>query len=96
MLDFHEVNFGVRTRENIGQISSVKPKETICLVTVSVAEVRSDIKITKKTHTHICDVNNTEVALTSSSLSLLNLMLRYIFSRIPGKHKSTLKFFKYI
>ena len=53
MLDFHEVNFGVRTRENIGQISSVKPKETICLVTVSVAEVRSDIKITKKTHTHL-------------------------------------------
>ena len=95
MLDFHEVNFGVRTRENIGQISSVKPKETICLVTVSVAEVRSDIKITKK-HTHICDVNNTKVVLTSSSLSLLNLMLRYIFSRIQGKHKSTLKFFKYI
>ena len=53
MLDFHEVNFGVRTRENIGQISSVKPKEKICLVTVSVAEVRSDIKITKKTHTHL-------------------------------------------
>ena len=27
---------------------------------------------------------------------LLNLMFMYIFSKIPGKHKSTLKFFKYI
>ena len=25
----------------------------------------------------------------------MNLMLMYIFPRIPGKHKSTLKFFKY-
>ena len=27
MLHFYEVNFGIRIRQNIGQISSVKPKK---------------------------------------------------------------------
>ena len=36
---------------------------------------------------------NRKVVITSSTLSFLNVMLMYIFSRIPGKHKSTLKFF---
>ena len=27
MLQFYEVNFGIRVRQNIGQISSVKPKK---------------------------------------------------------------------
>ena len=41
-----------------------------------------------------CDVNNRKVAIMPSTLLLLNLfMLMYIFSRIPGKHKSTRKFF---
>ena len=31
--------------------------------------------------------------VTRLTLSFLNLMLMYIFSRILGKHKSTLKFF---
>ena len=26
MLHFYEVNFGIRIRQNVGQISSVKPK----------------------------------------------------------------------
>ena len=52
-------------------------------------------KLLKK-HTHTCDVNNRKVVITTLNLLLLNLILRYIFSRIPGKHKSTLKFFKFI
>ena len=36
---------------------------------------------------------NRKVVITPSTPSLLNLMLMYIFSRIPRKHKSTLKFF---
>ena len=52
-------------------------------------------KIYKKTH--LWYVNNRKVVITPSALLLLNLyMLIYIFYRIPGKHKSTLKFFKYI
>ena len=35
---------------------------------------------------------NRKVVIRSSTLSLLNLMLMYMFSRIPGKHKSTLRF----
>ena len=31
MLHFYEVNFGIRIRQNIGQISSVKPKKKISL-----------------------------------------------------------------
>ena len=76
MLHFYEVNFGIRIRQNIGQISSVKPK---------------------KRYVSFCHYEggalNRKVVTTSSALSFLNLMLMYIFSRIPGKHKSTLKFF---
>ena len=54
------------------------------------------LKKKKHTHTHTCDVNNRKVVITPLTLLLLNLMIMYIFSRIPGKHKSTLKFFKYI
>ena len=77
MLHFYEVNFGIRIRQNIGQISSVKPK--------------------KKRYVSFCHHEggplNRKVVITSSTLSLLNLMLMYTFSRIPGKYKSTLKFF---
>ena len=53
-------------------------------------------KIYKK-KTHLLYVNNGKVVITPSTLLLLNLyMLMYIFYRIPGKHKSTLKLFKYI
>ena len=46
---------------------------------------------------HTYDVNNRKVVITPSTLLLLKFyMLMYIFSRIPGKHESTLKFFKYI
>ena len=76
MLHFYEVNFGIRIRQNICQISSVKPK---------------------KKYVSFCHYEggplNRKVVITSSTLSLLNLMLMYIFSRIPGKDKSTLKFF---
>ena len=76
MLHFYEVNFGIRIRQNIGQISSVKPK---------------------KKNVSFCHYEggplNRKLVITSSTLSLLNSMLMYIFSRIPGKHKSTLKFF---
>ena len=72
MLHFYEVHFGIRIRQNIGLISSVKPKKYMSrFVTMKV-------------------VHSTE----SSTLSFLNVMLMYILSRIPGKHKSTLKFFK--
>ena len=54
------------------------------------------LKKKKHTHTHTCDVNNRKVVITPLTLLLLNLMIMYIFSRIPGKHKSNLKFFKYI
>ena len=49
MLDFHEVNFGVRTRENIGQISSVKPSKKICHVTMTAVyskDVSSRVSLT--------------------------------------------------
>ena len=76
MLHFYKVNFGIKIRQNIGQIS-LKPK--------------------KKRYVSFCHYEggplNRKVVITSSTLSLLNLMLMYIFSRIPGKHKSTLKFF---
>ena len=77
MLHSYEVNFGTRIRQNIGQISSAKPK--------------------KKKDVSFChyegDPLNRKAVITSSTLSLLYLMLMYIFSGIPGKHKPTLKFF---
>ena len=76
MLHFYEVNFGIRIRQNIGQISSVKPK---------------------KRYVSFCHYEgsplNRKVVITSSTLSLLNVMLVYIFSRIPEKHKSALNFY---
>ena len=78
MLHFYEVHFGIRIWQNIGQISSFKQKNIYIYVS-------------------FCHYEggplNRKVVITSSTLSLLNLMLMYIFSRIPGKHKSTLKFF---
>ena len=77
MFHFYEVNFGIRIRHYIGQINSVKPK--------------------KKRYVLFCHYEggplNRKVIITSSTLSLLNMMLMYIFSRILGKHKSTSKFF---
>ena len=77
MLHFYEVNFGIIISQNIGQIGSVKPK--------------------KKRYVSLCHYEdgplNKKVVITSSALPLLNLLLMYIFSGIPGKHKTTLKFF---
>ena len=77
MLHFYKVNFGIKIRQNIGQISSLKPK--------------------KKRYVSFCHYEggplNWKVVIMSSTLSFLNLMLMSIFSRIPGKHKSTLKSF---
>ena len=60
MLHFYEVNFGIRIRQHIAQISSVKPKYVL-----------------------FCHFEggplNRKVVITSSTLSLLNLMLMYIF-----------------
>ena len=77
MLHFYEVNFGIRIRKNLGQISSAKPKKKKRCVSFRYYEGGP---------------LNRKVVTTSSTLSLLNLMLMHIFSRIPGKHKSTLKF----
>ena len=68
--------FGIRIGQNIGQISSVKPKKIDMSRFITMKVVHS----TKK------------VVIKSSTLSLLNLMLMYMFSRIPGKRKSTLRF----
>ena len=75
MLPFYEVHFGIRIRQNVCQISSVKPKK----------------KYVSFCHYEGGSLNRKVV--TRLTLSFLNLMLMYIFSRIPGKHKSTLKFF---
>ena len=67
MLPFYEVHFGIRIRQNVCQISSVKPK--------------------KKDIVSFCHYEGGPLnrkVVTRLTLSFLNLMLMYIFSRIPG------------
>ena len=63
MLHFYEVNFGIRIRQNIGQISSVKPKK----------------RYVSFCHYEGSPLNRKAVITSSTTLSLLNLMLCIFF-----------------